>query len=342
MFSIEIGLHVRIRPALVCIPILLCAFLLRTPAARAQEGPPRFEIGPVFQFTHQPDVEEVDIFQLGARFDWNIGRHLGFEAEVTHSPFVTLNGGNYSGGRMGMFFKARPGFLDYSSASGGFTGATPQSAPLSTRIVIPALNLSGSIEFYLSHHWMISGDGGLTVGWYSQRTVPAGSSTSGSPAPTETIPHNTTSSFQYSTTISYRFGREAYAPAHRQGETNPSPAHSFWDKQNDWLFAGVAAARALDFASTLNKRRRGLNEGFLTDGIVDNHAEFAAIEAGAVAASIGVSYLFHRYGHHRIERGVSYVHIAATLIGAITNYATHSNCPPPGKESGGVCEYPNP
>jgi hypothetical protein len=358
MFSIEIGLHVRIRPALVCIPILLCAFLLRTPAARAQEGPPRFEIGPVFQFTHQPDVEEVDIFQLGARFDWNIGRHLGFEAEVTHSPFVTLNGGNYSGGhltqglfgakygtrwdRMGMFFKARPGFLDYSSASGGFTGATPQSAPLSTRIVIPALNLSGSIEFYLSHHWMISADGGLTVGWYPQRTVPAGSSTSGSPAPTETIPHNTTSAFQYSTTISYRFGREAYTPTHRQEETNPSPAHSFWDKQNDWLFAGVAAARALDYASTLNKRRRGLNEGFLTDGIVDNHAEFAAIEAGAVAASIGVSYLFHRYGHHRIERGVSYVHIAATVIGATVNYATHSSCPPPGKESGGVCEYPNP
>jgi hypothetical protein len=85
-----------------------------------------------------------------------------------------------------------------------------------------------------------------------------------------------------------------------------------------------------------------LNEGFLTDGIVDNHAEFAAIEAGAVAASIGVSYLFHRYGHHRIERGVSYVHIAATVIGATVNYATHSSCPPPGKESGGVCEYPNP
>lgn len=349
---------IRIRPALVCICIASSAFLLLSPVAWAQEGPPRFEIGPVFQFTHQPDVEEVNIVQFGGHFDWNCGRHLGFEAEITHSPFVTVNGGSYSGGhlteglfgvkygtrwdRMGMFFKARPGFLDYSSVSDGFTGAPPQLTPLSTRIVIPALNLGGSIEFYLSHHWMISADGGLTVGWYPQRTVPLGSPVSGSPAPTDTIRHNTTSSFQYSTVISYRFGREAYTPEHRQEETNRSSAHSFWDKQNDWLFAGVAAARAVDFASTLNKRRRGLHEGFLTDGIVDNHAEFAAIEAGGVAASIGVSYLFHRYGHHRIERGVSGVHIAATLIGAIANYATHSSCPPPGKDFGGVCEYPTP
>jgi hypothetical protein len=358
MFSMGSGLQSGIRPATVGIAILLCTFLLRPSSARAQEGPPRFEIGPVFEFTHQPDVEEVNIFQLGGRFEWNLGRHLGFEAEVTHSPFVTVNGGSYSGGhlteglfgvkygtrwdRMGMFFKARPGFIDYSSASNGFAGAPLQLFPVSTRLMIPALNLAGSIEFYLSHHWMISADGGLTVGWYPQRTVPLGSPVAGAPAPTDTIRHNTTSSFQYSTAISYRFGREAYAPAQRQSETSASPAHSFWDKQNDWLFAGVAAARALDFASTLNKRRRGLHEGFLTDGIVDNHPEFAAIEAGGVAASIGVSYLFHRYGHHKIERGVSGVHIAATLIGAIANYATHSSCPPPGKDSGGVCEYPTP
>ena len=49
-----------------------------------------------------------------------------------------------------------------------------------------------------------------------------------------------------------------------QTTTNPPPKapvtqktghalneHNFWDKENDWLFAGVAAARTLDYFSTL-------------------------------------------------------------------------------------------
>src|SRR5260370_42318233 len=72
-------------------------------------------------------------------------------------------------------------------------------------------------------------------------------------------------------------------------------------------FAGVGAARALDYASTLNLRRRGLDEIFLTNSIVDNHPLFAGIEAAATGASIGSSYLFPRTGHHRLERRPSIV-----------------------------------
>jgi hypothetical protein len=114
------------------------------------------------------------------------------------------------------------------------------------------------------------------------------------------------------------------APA---GQTAPvkkpvKPAvHRFWDTENILLFAGVAAARGLDYASTLNIRRRGINEAFLTNAIVDDHPEFAAIEAAATAASIGVSYIFHATGHHRLERWVSYVHIGVAVGGAIRNYA---------------------
>src|ERR1700674_1067899 len=37
----------------------------------------------------------------------------------------------------------------------------------------------------------------------------------------------------------------------------PAPGvHSFWDRENGWLFAGVGAGRALDYSSTLNLRRR--------------------------------------------------------------------------------------
>jgi hypothetical protein len=96
--------------------------------------------------------------------------------------------------------------------------------------------------------------------------------------------------------------------------------HRFWDKENDWLFAGVGAARTFDYFSTLNLRRRGDQEIFLTNDIVDNHAAFAAIEAAGTGASIGASYLFHRYGHHQLERWTSIVHFGLATTGAVRNY----------------------
>jgi hypothetical protein len=106
------------------------------------------------------------------------------------------------------------------------------------------------------------------------------------------------------------------------GQTKPedSAGHRFWDRENDWLFAAVGAGRTLDYFSTLNFRRRGVDEAFLTNDIVDNHAAFAAIEAGGTAVSIGVSYLFHRYGHHRLERWTSIVHASLATGGAVRNY----------------------
>jgi hypothetical protein len=96
--------------------------------------------------------------------------------------------------------------------------------------------------------------------------------------------------------------------------------HRFWDKENDWLFAGVGASRTFDYFSTLNLRRRGDQEVFLTNAIVDNHAEFAAIEAAGTGASIVASYLFHHYGHHKLERWTSIVHFGLATSGAVRNY----------------------
>jgi hypothetical protein len=100
-----------------------------------------------------------------------------------------------------------------------------------------------------------------------------------------------------------------------------SVPHRFWDRENDWLFAAVGAGRALDYASTLNLRRRGIDEAFLTNSIVDNHPLFAGIEVAATAASVGVSYLFHRTGHHRLERWTSVIHAGIGVGGAIRNYS---------------------
>jgi hypothetical protein len=112
----------------------------------------------------------------------------------------------------------------------------------------------------------------------------------------------------------------------------PKKTHGFWDKENDWLFAGVGASRTLDYFSTLNMRRRGRQEIFLTNDAVDNHAAFAAIEASATGVSIGAAYLFHRYGHHKLERWTSIVHMGLATTGSVRNYClkTAHFAPAPG------------
>ncbi len=123
--------------------------------------------------------------------------------------------------------------------------------------------------------------------------------------------------------------RAAQAPPRDSDIASPAPKspasdriaeHCFWDKENRWLFAGVGAARTLDYFSTLNMRRRGRQEILLSNDVVDNHAAFGAIEAASTGASIGASYLFHRYGHHKLERWTSFVHIGLTTTGAVRNY----------------------
>jgi hypothetical protein len=101
----------------------------------------------------------------------------------------------------------------------------------------------------------------------------------------------------------------------------PTSEHRFWDRQNNLLFAAVGASRALDYASTLNFRRRGRDEALLTNDIVDNHPAFAAIEAAGTVTSIGISYLFHHYHHHRLEHWTSIIHASLATGGAIRNYS---------------------
>jgi hypothetical protein len=127
---------------------------------------------------------------------------------------------------------------------------------------------------------------------------------------------------QSSTSSQSREGSAATQTAASAAPLPPSFAaeHRFWDTTNDLLFAGVGAARTLDYFSTLNMRRRGRQEILLTNDVVDNHAAFAVIEAAGTGASIGVSYLFHHYGHHKLERATSIVHIGLATTGAVRNY----------------------
>jgi hypothetical protein len=117
---------------------------------------------------------------------------------------------------------------------------------------------------------------------------------------------------------------EVLAQCATTAQTSPrlkvSRTHKYWDHDNLVLFAGITAARALDFTSTQHFRERGVNEILLTNGIVDNKPLFAGIEAVGAAASIGLSYWLHHAGHHRAERWVSVIHIGVATFGDIRNY----------------------
>lgn len=101
----------------------------------------------------------------------------------------------------------------------------------------------------------------------------------------------------------------------------PSNKHKFLDRKNVLLFSGIAVVRTLDYTSTLNMQSRGREELLLPDDVVNNRAGFAALEAASAATSIGISYLFHRTGHHKIERWFSIAHISVGGFGAVRNYA---------------------
>jgi len=91
------------------------------------------------------------------------------------------------------------------------------------------------------------------------------------------------------------------------------PQHKFWDKTNCALFAGTMAMSGADFAVTRANLQSGGQElnpivrifGPSTAGLVVNFA-------GQATGSIGLSYLFHRTGHHKLERAVSVVNIGGS------------------------------
>jgi hypothetical protein len=105
-------------------------------------------------------------------------------------------------------------------------------------------------------------------------------------------------------------------------ETNSS--HRFWDHTNLILFSGIAVSRTLDYTSTRNMLARGRQEILIPDDVVYSRAGFPALEVAGAAASVGISYLLHRTGHHRYERWLSIGHIGVTDFGAVRNYSLES------------------
>ncbi len=85
--------------------------------------------------------------------------------------------------------------------------------------------------------------------------------------------------------------------------------------------------RGMDYASTRNFQARWRQEILPPEDVVDNSAAFASIEAAGTVASVGISYILHRTGHHTLERWMSIGHIGVTAFGDIRNYSLKTKRP---------------
>ena len=97
----------------------------------------------------------------------------------------------------------------------------------------------------------------------------------------------------------------------------------FWDRENSFLFATNAAFSAADFVVTRDNLRAGGQElNPVTRMFYGSTAGLAVNFAGETVGVVGLSYLFHKTGHHRLERAVSMLNIGASA-GAVTFDLAH-------------------
>jgi hypothetical protein len=103
------------------------------------------------------------------------------------------------------------------------------------------------------------------------------------------------------------------APSHRR----------FWDRENSILFATNAAFSAADFVVTRDNLRSGGQElNPVTRVFAGSTPALAMNFAGETAGVIGLSYMFHRMGHHRWERAISMLNIGSSA-GAVSFDLAH-------------------
>jgi hypothetical protein len=99
--------------------------------------------------------------------------------------------------------------------------------------------------------------------------------------------------------------------------------HRFLDNQNRALFIAVAALNGADFAVTrANLQSGGQELNPLVRVFGRSTAGLAVNFAGETLGSIGLSYFFHKTGHHKLERAVSLVNIGGSA-GAVSFGLAH-------------------
>jgi hypothetical protein len=94
--------------------------------------------------------------------------------------------------------------------------------------------------------------------------------------------------------------------------------HRFWDNENRVLFASVAALSAADFAVTRSILQNGGKElNPVTRIFSGNTGGLAVNFAGETAGIIGLGYIFHKTGHHTLERIAPMLNIGASAFAVV-------------------------
>jgi hypothetical protein len=113
------------------------------------------------------------------------------------------------------------------------------------------------------------------------------------------------------------------APVQTRNSPEAPGKHRFWDRQNSLLFATSAAFSAGDFVVTRDNLRSGGQElNPMVQVFGRSSAGLAMNFAGETAGVIGLSYFFHKTGHHRLERAVSVFNIGGSAA-AVTFGLAH-------------------
>jgi hypothetical protein len=183
--------------------------LAASPAPDKGDEVPRFELGAAFSGTHLPANNN---FGLGGRAVLNLNKFFSLEGEGN----FFLNNATpsfHSGGRavegifgvkagirndaVGIFAKARPGFISFSRTVQDITLNPGAPLPFSFqtgRLTEPVLDIGTVIEFYPAEHWAWRTDLGDTMIFYRSSSFLG-----------VNIPGATQNSFQFSTGLQYRF-----------------------------------------------------------------------------------------------------------------------------------------
>ena len=110
-------------------------------------------------------------------------------------------------------------------------------------------------------------------------------------------------------------GAVAASPVVASAVPDAPSQHRFWDNQNRTLFATVAALSAADFSITRGILKNGGKElNPVTRLFSGSTAGLAANFAGETAGIIGLSYFFHKTGHHQLERLTPMFNIGASAF----------------------------
>jgi hypothetical protein len=112
--------------------------------------------------------------------------------------------------------------------------------------------------------------------------------------------------------------------AFRPATLPEAPSHRrFWDRENSVLFATSAAFSAADFVVTRDNLRGGGQELNPVTRVFSGSTTGLAVNfAGETVGVIGLSYFFHKTGHHKLERAVSVLNIGASAA-AVTFDLAH-------------------